>query len=336
MATPLHTRRVHRLALVVSVAAGCGSAGPAPLAPAGSSADDGVGVLARMSGKVQFDGVGDDDGSGYVERDRYERTADDPLAYAGYGYGGFGYGGFGYGGYGYGGITSLGFGMGGRVAPPSPPYEAMGIGSLATIGGVVQWGASAGVVWPSGCALARTATRGAPVVGAVVYLERVDRGRLAYTQSTAAVVTATDCGLAPAVQVVMPVPAVALLESRLRTAVTVTSSSAGASDEAIVFDPGGRVEVAVDRPGPLRLSAPGIGPAWLFGAAHPYYAVTDRDGRYALDAVPPDRYTLVIWHPPLATAVGAEGPTWSAPVVQRVEVTVRPDAAQVVNATLNP
>lgn len=186
VASPLHTRPVRRLALVVSVAAGCGSAGPAPLAPAGSSADDGVGVLARMSGKFAYEGAGDGDdgyGSGYDERDRYDRVVDDPLAYAGYGYGGFGYGGFGYGGYGYGGLA-LGFGMGGRVTPPSPPYEAMGLGSLATIGGVVQWGGSAGVVWPPGCALVRTATRGAPVAGAVVYLERVERGRRDRTRSS--------------------------------------------------------------------------------------------------------------------------------------------------------
>ena len=35
---------------------------------------------------------------------------------------------------------------------------------------------------------------------------------------------------------------------------------------------------------------------WLFAFDHPYFALTARDGSFSFDAVPPGRYTLVVWH----------------------------------------
>jgi hypothetical protein len=36
--------------------------------------------------------------------------------------------------------------------------------------------------------------------------------------------------------------------------------------------------------------------AWVFAFDHPYFATTGRDGSFSIDAVPPGRYTLVVWH----------------------------------------
>ncbi len=36
--------------------------------------------------------------------------------------------------------------------------------------------------------------------------------------------------------------------------------------------------------------------AWVVVAPHPFVAVTDADGQFRFDGVPPGRYTLVIWH----------------------------------------
>ncbi|MBK9035885.1 MAG: hypothetical protein IPL61_32320 [Myxococcales bacterium] len=321
------------VAIAVAVAACRPSASP-PLAPAGTPEDDGVGILARLSGRLELSGADDEAGGGdeFVARDRFERGADyDPLAFAGYGYGGFGYGGFGYGGFGYGG--GLAGALGSWSAPRPPSYQAGGVGDLGVIEGEVRWGASAGVAWPPGCALARVAVSGAPVVGAVVYLERIERGRLGFAQ-TPAVVTATGCGLAPTIQLVGPVPAVVTIESRLRAAVDLTASAV--SDEVVPLDPGGRVELAVDRPGPLRLAAPGQAPAWLMGAAHPYHVLTDERGRFLLDAVPAGPYVLLTWSPPLATAVGVDGPTWSPPVTARRDVVVKAATTLTIATTLTP
>lgn len=52
--------------------------------------------------------------------------------------------------------------------------------------------------------------------------------------------------------------------------------------------------------------------AWTAVFDHPYHAVTARDGAFALDSVPPGRYTLVAWHErlgaiqqPVTVAAGA-------------------------------
>jgi hypothetical protein len=36
--------------------------------------------------------------------------------------------------------------------------------------------------------------------------------------------------------------------------------------------------------------------AWWISQEHPYYALTDVNGAYALDDVPPGNYTLEAWH----------------------------------------
>lgn len=36
--------------------------------------------------------------------------------------------------------------------------------------------------------------------------------------------------------------------------------------------------------------------AWLVVAPHPFVAVTDADGTFRFDGVPPGRYTMVVWH----------------------------------------
>jgi len=41
--------------------------------------------------------------------------------------------------------------------------------------------------------------------------------------------------------------------------------------------------------------------AWVVVAAHPYYAVTNERGEFALENVPPGSYTLQVWHESLGT-----------------------------------
>lgn len=61
--------------------------------------------------------------------------------------------------------------------------------------------------------------------------------------------------------------------------------------------------------------------SWAMAVANPYYAVTDEQGRYQINNVPPGTYQLVVWHPQ------------SGPGVTRT-VTVTPDGTVVENVPL--
>lgn len=71
----------------------------------------------------------------------------------------------------------------------------------------------------------------------------------------------------------------------------------------VVTPPGGRYQhrfVASKRP--VKIGCPihaGMA-AWIYVFDHPYYAVSDTDGRFRLPGVPPGSYTLTVEHPDAA------------------------------------
>jgi hypothetical protein len=42
--------------------------------------------------------------------------------------------------------------------------------------------------------------------------------------------------------------------------------------------------------------------SWVVVTEHPFYALSDADGRFTFDALPAGRYTLRLWHETLGTA----------------------------------
>ena len=55
----------------------------------------------------------------------------------------------------------------------------------------------------------------------------------------------------------------------------------------------------LSKPGPVTLTCD-AGHPWMSGfvfvAPHPYYAITDKNGNFRLENVPPGKYTLRMWH----------------------------------------
>jgi hypothetical protein len=96
--------------------------------------------------------------------------------------------------------------------------------------------------------------------------------------------------------------------------------------------PGVTLSATVDRGGIHRLVCDS-GHTWMLGYVHafdhPYYAVTDAAGRYALADVPPGTYRLHVWHEGWSASTNdANGrPAWNAPVETEQRVTVAPDGA---------
>jgi hypothetical protein len=75
----------------------------------------------------------------------------------------------------------------------------------------------------------------------------------------------------------------------------------GAAFFGLVFPPEARpVERVLDKAGEVELSSM-AGHFWmrghLFVADHPYFTLTDPQGRFHLDWVPPGEYEVVCWHP---------------------------------------
>ncbi len=65
----------------------------------------------------------------------------------------------------------------------------------------------------------------------------------------------------------------------------------------------GAIELRFDAPEKVRVKCdlhPWMG-AWIVVADHPYHAVTDEAGSFALTDVPPGAYTVEVWHEALGT-----------------------------------
>lgn len=259
----------------LALAAGCTQTGrepqkAEPLPPAGSPRDDGSGLLARLSAPpvpsdeapIALDaGVPAGDGG----------AADSSVPFADYHF-----------------VPRASY------RPTPPPYEdgytAETIRASGTIAGVVRGGRRAGCGGPA----------------AVVYLADIERGRAFLGLSSATLyqrrlqigglVEHRDCGLSPRLQVAEPVGAVLEVVQGRAGALEVVAARGG--EEVFsqrLAGAGARTSLLLDAPGPLELRA-GDARAWVLVAGHPYHAVTDERGRFALTEVPPGRYVLVVWH----------------------------------------
>jgi hypothetical protein len=92
----------------------------------------------------------------------------------------------------------------------------------------------------------------------------------------------------------------------------------------------------------LRCNA---GHFWMNGAihvaAHPYYAVTDKQGAFKLTDVPPGEYTLKVWHENIKPRM-SKNPAgkvvdliYGGPIIQEHKVKVEPNKTVKLDADLS-
>jgi hypothetical protein len=61
--------------------------------------------------------------------------------------------------------------------------------------------------------------------------------------------------------------------------------------------------------------------SWGLVIDHPYYAVTDQEGRFEIDKIPPGTYHVTIWHPQIGAA-------------KQYDVIIEPNGQTTLNARL--
>jgi len=100
---------------------------------------------------------------------------------------------------------------------------------------------------------------------------------------------------------------------------------------------------SLDTPGLLTLSCDAGHPwmsAYVMVAKHPYYAVTDKNGNFSLDNIPPGNYTLHMWHEGISISKKelehekVKKYEYEEPYEQSMQVTVSPKSTTTTNFTL--
>jgi hypothetical protein len=131
---------------------------------------------------------------------------------------------------------------------------------------------------------------------AIVYLQKVDKGKAFEKAGKPPEINNVKCDFQPHVQV-MPAGDVDIVNSD-----PVLHNTHGFLDKLTVFNvalpnQGQRIKKPLRRSGLVRVECDAHGwmLGWIFVAENPYYAVTAKDGSFALKDVPPGSYTLVAW-----------------------------------------
>jgi hypothetical protein len=312
---------VRLVALVALVA--CGGTQGTKLAPAGDEHDDGAGLLARASTSLA---LGNPD----------ETTESSEPGWTGDAYGGEAYGGSVYGGDPYGGTTygSWTIPTWSYSAPNRMPKYNVVAGLSGSVEGTVTWTGTPPPKVTTACG-----TLGNPSVhvgadhgvsGAVVYIEKVAIGRptpyFSRPASIGGLVAKHGCVLAPAAQLVTPLPASLAIHgdaTRARVRVTPPSGAATAYD----LQEAGRVMVEL-APGVTRVDADDgkLAAAWVLAIETPYYAITDDTGHFRIDELGSGTYELTFWQAPVASAGPGGVLTYGAPLV--AHRTVKIDAGK--------
>ena len=136
------------------------------------------------------------------------------------------------------------------------------------------------------------------VVGdVVVFLKKIDQGKAWEKASSSPVLTNSQCDFSPHVQVVQVGS-----EMEFANNDQVFHNLHAFLDKATVHNmslpKGGRkIKRPLSEPGLVRVECDAH-PwmlAWVYVADSPYYAITGKDGRFAIKDVPPGSYTLMAW-----------------------------------------
>jgi len=185
------------------------------------------------------------------------------------------------------------------------------------------------------------------VANTVVFLRQITRGKAWDIPPARQTVDQHTCRYEPHI---MLVPDNASLRMKSSDATLHTLHMSGAESFNIAFPFQSQyITREMTHPGIVDIKC-NAGHVWMNGellvVPHPYYTVTDEQGRFRLTDVPPGEYTIEAWHEGWRVSrdeavldVGAQvrvhRPVYSAPKTWEKQVTVPPDGDATVNFALS-
>jgi hypothetical protein len=322
-----------RAALVIAVAA-CGPGHRTQMYPAGSDKDDGYGDLAQQSAHLM---TSERTPPSLQPPRRNRRFSGDP-------YGGDAYGGAMYGGDLFGDPVAA-------ASPPNPhiPRYTPTAGLTGAIEGIVTWRGAAPAPLITACGVIESPGHvgaGNAVAGVLVLIEHVELGRVIPSHgrrtTVGGTITKRGCALAPALQIVTPLPAglaihgdATAVKLRILTP-NAPAGPGGAGARPFELHQAGRILMQA-QPGVTRVEADdgSLAAAWVIATDAPYYAITDDGGRFRLDELAAGIYDITLWRPPLPTSVHGKL-VYGAPSVTHRTVKVDPGRPARLDVVLEP
>lgn len=233
----------------------------------------------------------------------------------------------------------------GATSTPTPPrYEPIEVVNGGTITGSVQWSGPRPdpidipvPLHTEHCgetqrSPALAISRRGGVSGTVVWLDRIRRGRALDVPAEPVVIALADCAFRPHVSAVPVGVRVVfrneepILHNVHASVLDPTGARRSWFSEGLPQQ-GATHEVVVEQPGIVRLVDDAGHPwmlGWVHAFEHPYFAVSDAQGRFQLTGIPPGQYVLRAWHEGFLVSGDTESgrPVYSAPVVLSRPVTV--------------
>jgi polysaccharide lyase family 4-like protein len=297
-----------RVVLLVAALVACSSSPRPHLYPAGSDKDDGYGDLAQKS--ARFLTSTETEASLFPPHRHHSPPSGDP-------YGGDPYGGAAYGGtmYNVDDVSDAAIPKAwNRRHLPQSPSGTPTTGLTGAIEGTVTWRGAIPAPLVTTCgAVANPGVRvGAnrAVGGVLVYIEHAEIGRTipgyGRADSVGGTIAKRGCVLAPALQIISPLPAgLAIHGDATGVKLRVTSPTGDrAVGQSFELQEAGRVLLQAQA-GVTRVEADdgSLGVAWVVATNTAYYAITDDTGRFRIDELPAGTYDVTVWRPPLASLV---------------------------------